>query len=192
MLKLDSPKDDVFQRRIEGQKYLASKLGSTAVNDGKTVKAEFKGPKLASSLVDCRFALAKVCMPLLRELEFDATGRNFIVDVKNSPNGENGAAGMLTVITEDSSEVPYVGNDAVHTMGKNAFYDPIQREITRRMEGDMFKYCPIAMNTNLDRNVELVKELTGMDQVSTVLMILFFSNPTDFCPCHDQCRYATP
>ena len=197
VLKLDSPTEEVFKRRIEGQKYLASKLGCTSVNDGKTAKDEFKGPKLASSLVDCRFALAKVCMPLLRELEFDAAGRNFIVDVKNSSNGGSDAAGMLNVITEDSSEVPYVGNDAVHTMGKNSFYEPIQREITRRMEGDMFKYCPIAMNSNLERNVELIKELTGMDQVSSEYRCFVVwmpnvkyshcSNAIDFSACcHDQ------
>jgi len=159
-LKLDSPTDDVYRKRLEGQKYLVSKL----VDDKAT--SEYKGPKLAPSLVDCRFALAKVCMPLLRELELDAAGRNYIVDVKNSKEGGDGvASGMLTVVTEDTKEKPYVGNDAVHTLSHTSFYQPIQKEIMRRMEDDTLKYCPIAMNGNLERNVELIKKLTGMDQV---------------------------
>lgn len=160
VLKLDSPTDDVYRKRLEGQKYLVSKL----VDDKAT--SEYKGPKLAPSLVDCRFALAKVCMPLLRELELDAAGRNYIVDVKNSKEGGDGvASGMLTVVTEDSMEKPYVGNDAVHTLSHTSFYQPIQKEIMRRLEEDTLKYCPIAMNGNLERNVELIKNLTGMDQV---------------------------
>lgn len=157
VLRLDSPTDDVLKRRLEGQKYLRSKLSKS----GK----EFRGSKLASSLVDCRFALAKVCMPLLRELEFDGDGRNFIVGVSNSSNEEDGAAGMLTVQTETDSR-PYVGNDAVHTFGVRSFYEPIQKEIEKRMDGDMLRYCPTAMNGALEKNVELVKRLTGLDQVS--------------------------
>jgi hypothetical protein len=159
VLRLDSPEESVFKRRLRGQEYLKSKLG------GDAKLREFKGAKLASSMVDCRFALAKVCMPLLRELEFDNAGRNFIVDVKNSSNGdEDGAAGMLTVQTEVDTR-PYVGNDAVHTFGVKSFYEPIQEEITRRMKNDMLKFCPIAMNGAIEKNVDLVKRLTGMDQV---------------------------
>lgn len=163
VLRLDSPSEDILVRRLEGQQYLSSKLVKS--------NGEFKGSKLASSLVDCRFALAKVCMPLLRELEFDGDGRNYIVDVTNSSNEDGGAAGILTVRTETDSR-PYVGNDAVHTFGVKSFYEPIQKEIGRRMEGDMLRYCPTAMNGALEKNVELVKRLTGLDQVSFLLLHL--------------------
>lgn len=164
VLKLDSPTNDVFQRRLKGQKYLASKL------DNKNSVKKYKGKQLSASLVDCRFSLAKVCMPLLRELEFDNIGRNYIVDVKHVSNSsannqDDGAAGMLNVQTETDTRL-YVGNDAVHTFGVKAFYEPIQEEIARRMSQNMLRFCPTAMNGELEKNVELVKRLTGMDQVS--------------------------
>ena len=156
-----------MKRRIEGQKYLESKLGSGV--DGADV-CEFHGPKLASSLVDCRFALAKVCMPLLRELEFPNAGRNFVAEVSNK-NGSDGN-GMLMVTTEDGISRELVGNDAVHTLSVKSFYAPIQKEINRRMElvgGDsMLRFSPISMNAELERNVSLLKNLTGMDKVSQV------------------------
>lgn len=181
-LKLDSPSSDIYQRRLVGQQYLASKLEATKPKDG----VECHGKTLAASLVDCRFALAKVCMPLMRELEFSNAGRNFIAEVRNgSPHNDvngtfngsasahdEGAAGILTVVTEDGVARPYVGNDAVHTLGVESFYAPIQKEVNRQMSLDdkenkesMMRYCPIAMNSALEKNVGLIKRLTGMDKV---------------------------
>jgi hypothetical protein len=176
-LVLDYPTNEVFERRLEGQRYLASKLGSGSGGGSGGGKAR-RGPALASSLVDCRFALAKVCMPLLRELEFspDVSGRNFVTGVRHAvPRGgdddddpdDMSSSGMLHVVTEDGTARPYVGNDAVYTMGASCFYAPIQEEVNRRMigVGGMPRFCPIAMNAELERNVELVKNLTGMDKV---------------------------
>ncbi|KAL7520851.1 hypothetical protein ACHAWX_007065 [Stephanocyclus meneghinianus] len=181
-LKLDSPSDEVLKRRLEGQSYLSSKLSPKDAKD----KDRWRGASLASSMVDCRFSLAKVCMPLLRELEFNNSGRNFIKEVRNGcpdaktsadqSNAEDAlAAGILTVRTEDNVTRPYVGNDAVHTLGVEAFYAPIQREVNRRMsiEGNnsdsMLRFCPIAMNGELERNVEMIKRLTGLDKVRYAL-----------------------
>jgi hypothetical protein len=177
VLRLDSPSEDVVKRRLDGHRYLASKLlikSNTTTTNGE--KKEFKGGNLAASLVDCRFALAKVCMPLLRELEFDGSGRNYVVNVVNSSCGgsdEDGAAGMLTVQTE-TDFCPFVGSDAVHTFGTKVFYEPIQREIGKRMEqGDLLRFCPTVMNGALERNVELIKRLTGLDQVSSSFLLFF-------------------
>jgi hypothetical protein len=162
-LKLDSPSPHILKRRMEGQNYLESKLAAVDATKAST----FRGPKCASSLVDCRFALAKVCMPLLRELEFPNAGRNFVSEVCN-----NESDGMLMVTTEDGVSRPFVGNDAVHTFGVKTFYAPVQTEINRRMALDgndnkdsMLRFCPISMNSELDKNVSLVKKLTGMDKV---------------------------
>eukprot|EP00551_Chaetoceros_affinis_P010537 CAMPEP_0203667762 /NCGR_PEP_ID=MMETSP0090-20130426/4540_1 /ASSEMBLY_ACC=CAM_ASM_001088 /TAXON_ID=426623 /ORGANISM="Chaetoceros affinis, Strain CCMP159" /LENGTH=826 /DNA_ID=CAMNT_0050532027 /DNA_START=67 /DNA_END=2547 /DNA_ORIENTATION=+ len=75
-LSLDSPTSDVLKRREKGQSYLSSKLSSLA--------SDSRGETLKSKLVDCRFALAKVCMPLMRELEFP-TNRNFLIELTNRP-----------------------------------------------------------------------------------------------------------
>jgi len=179
-LTLDSPTDEVLKRRLEGHKYLASKLENTNRNSAEDTA--YHGPILAASLVDCRFALAKVCMPLLRELEFSGAGRNFISEVRNgskeskNATDEDMAAGILTVVTEDGVARPYVGNDAVHTLGVESFYVPVQKEIARRMVLDsknnnesMMRFCPIAMNSALEKNVNLLKNLTGMDKVRYAL-----------------------
>lgn len=164
-LKLDYPSSDVLKRRLEGQKYLESKLGSQcAAAEGK-----YRGSKLASSLVDCRFALAKVCMPLLRELEFPNAGRNYVSEVRNIGSDDNG---MLMVTTENDVACPFVGNDAVHTLGVKSFYAPVQNEINRRMALDgndnknsMLRFSPISMNSELEKNARLIKKLTRLDKV---------------------------
>lgn len=191
VLSLDSPTHDVLQRRIKGQEYLSSKLDNNNNGNKKEKNDDLsrssRGMVLASSLVDCRFALSKVCMPLLRELEFPVDGRNFITNVNvaaaaasdnNGSAGKSssgGGGGMLHVTTEDGKTRLYVGNDAVHTMNVHTFYAPIQNEINRRMEinyegsscssSSMLRFCPIAMNAELEENVTLVKRLTGMDKV---------------------------
>ncbi|ACI64822.1 predicted protein [Thalassiosira pseudonana CCMP1335] len=164
-LKLDSPSSDIYQRRLVGQQYLASKLEATKPKDG----VECHGKTLAASLVDCRFALAKVR---------NGSPHN---DVNGTFNGsasahDEGAAGILTVVTEDGVARPYVGNDAVHTLGVESFYAPIQKEVNRQMSLDdkenkesMMRYCPIAMNSALEKNVGLIKRLTGMDKVRYAL-----------------------
>lgn len=190
-LQFDSPSDEVFSRRLVGQKYLSSKLGGGDGNDeGKEGEIIMHGPTLATQLVDCRFALSKVCMPLLRELEFPTIGRNFITNVthgsatKDSVGYKNkddvASAGMIHVTTEDGISRPYVGNDAVHTLSVRSFHAPIQEQINRRMslrkedacphyggkeKSTTLRFCPIAMNTELERNVELVRKLTGMEKV---------------------------
>ena len=105
-------------------------------------------------------------MPLLRELEFPNAGRNFVSRVGNN------AKGMLVVTTEDGVTRQLVANDAVHTFGVESFYAPVQDEINRRMvlHGDcstdsMLRFSPISMNSELDKNVCLIKKLTGMDNV---------------------------
>ncbi len=174
-LCLDSCNDDVLNRRKEGHEYLASKLNANA-------STASRGKKLTSQLVDCRFALAKVCMPLMRELEFSSSGtRNFITSVEHRKQGENsnadgneeGAIGMLQVNTEGAKDLMYVGNDAVHTLGMEAFHVPIQREINKRMQlendkgadDSKFRFTPISLTPALEKNVDLILGLTGMDQV---------------------------
>ena len=203
-LRLDSPTPEVLKRRIKGQKYLSSKLCDTSAastNGASSSGAggtKSRGHQLASSLVDCRFVLAKVCMPLLRELEFPNDRRNFITGVfNNKTNGNDkdtsgsGGGGMLHVCTEDGVSRPYVGNDAVYTFGIDSFYAPIQEEVSRRMtlskdgaaaaaggeqQQAKLRFCPIAMNGELEKNVELVKRLTGMDKVSSRSFSLHISS----------------
>jgi hypothetical protein len=201
-LQLDSPTPEVLQRRIEGQKYLSSKLCDTSASSTNGASSsgaggtKSRGHQLASSLVDCRFVLAKVCMPLLRELEFPNDRRNFITGVFNNKTNGNekdtsgsGGGGMLHVCTEDGVSRPYVGNDAVYTFGIDSFYAPIQEEVSRRMtlsndgaatggeqQQAKLRFCPIAMNGELEKNVELVKRLTGMDKVSSRSLSLRISS----------------
>ena len=175
VLKLDKPTPDVLKRRLNGQKYLEDRLKSSASSTtiDKKKNGKFRGEELASSLVDCRFALAKVCMPILRELELSNAGRNFAVNVNNHNDGN----GMLQITTDDGSVKTVLGNDAVHTLGVKSFFAPIQKEINRRMElsdddndnnGEaMIRFCPLTMNSALEENVNLVKSLTGMDKVSS-------------------------
>ena len=153
-LTLDNPEKDVLERRKEGQEYLHLKLASQGNDE--------KASSLASKLVDCRFALAKVLMPLLRELEFSNPSRKFINEVRNKTKD-----GMLEVVTEDGSSLDYVGNDAVHTLGVQSFHVPLQKEINRQMEGKtaLLKFSPIAMTSELEKNVNLILSLTGMEQV---------------------------
>ena len=173
-LQLDSPSAEILKRRMEGQRYLDSKLSGGDGSGGGKGDSELRGPKLASSLVDCRFALAKVCMPLLRELEFHNAGRNFISNVTNNNKNGSGGGGMLLVTTEDGTKRELLGNDAVHTLSVKSFYVPVQKEINRRLElagGDdcqdsMLRFSPISMNAELERNVSLLKNLTGLDKVS--------------------------
>lgn len=158
-LKLDDPAPGVLEKRLKGQEYLASKLGN-----GATLNK--RGQDLHSKLVDCRFALAKVCMPLLRELEFSPNKRNFITNV-NTDKGMH----MVTVDTGDEKTEPllYCGSDAVHTLGCKDFHAPIQKEINKRMElsnkESHMRFAPIALNTELEKNANAILELTGFDQV---------------------------
>ena len=159
-LSLDSPTLEVLQRRRQGQEYLASKLGNAS---GKELA---RGKEMASKLVDCRFALAKVLIPLMRELEFPAK-RNFICELHNKDSD-----GIFEVVTQDGSAMPYVGNDAVHTLGIRSFHAPLQEEINRRMslinpenKDSLLRFAPIAMNVELEKNVDMMLQLTGMDQV---------------------------
>ena len=114
-------------------------------------------------------------MPLLRELEFSPT-RNFIKQVENNKanaTSDGTSGGMLQVTTEPGETFMYLGNDAVHTLGISSFHAPVQEEISRRMslldkknKDAKFRFCPIAMNPELEMNASLILGLTGMDQVS--------------------------
>ena len=70
-LKLDNPPPKLLEKRLMGQLYLKGKLDPVS-------SKESEGAKLGRKIVDCRFSLHKVIMPLFRELEFSAQYRNFI------------------------------------------------------------------------------------------------------------------
>ncbi len=170
-LALDSPTDEVLQRRKKGQEYLQSKLAAHEKRDD----SQKRGVALAPKLVDCRFALAKVCMPLMRELEFPSN-RNFLTKLKNraqNEKNEESANGMFEVDSDQVDGLMYVGNDAVHTLGIEAFHAPVQEEINKRMSllgniaqnDSSLRFAPIAMNPAIEKNADLILGLTGMDQV---------------------------
>jgi hypothetical protein len=158
-LSLDDPSADVLERRLKGHKYLHSKLGGGD-------KLNTRGQDLSSKLVDCRFALAKVLMPVLRELEFSPAKRNFVTEVTTDKGMH-----QVTVDTGDEITEPllYCGSDAVYTLGDKNFHAPIQKEITRRMElkkgESTLRFAPIALNTELEKNANMILNMTGMDQV---------------------------
>jgi hypothetical protein len=159
-LSLDNPSTDVLERRLKGHEYLHSKLGGGD-------KLNIRGQDLSSKLVDCRFALAKVLMPVLRELEFSPAKRNFVTEVTTDKGMHH-----VTVDTGDEKTEPllYCGGDAVYTLGDKDFHAPIQKEITRRMELEKgestLRFAPIALNTELEKNANMILNMTGMDQVS--------------------------
>ena len=166
-LALDSPSDDILVRRKEGQKYLASKL---APSDRKE---NARGQDLSPKLVDCRFRLAKVCMPLMRELEFPAT-RNFLTELKNRKQKKDGsgmAKGMLEVNSDTVANLMFAGNDAVHTLGVDSFHAPMQEEINKQMslvngeKNSSLRFAPLSLNPELEKNANMILGLTGMDQV---------------------------
>jgi hypothetical protein len=164
---LDSPNAVLLDRRKKGQAYLASKLNPV---DGKE---NTRGQMLSPKLVDCRFALAKVCMPLMRELEFPAK-RNFVTEVRNRKQvkSDGYAKGMFEVDSATMSNLIFVGSDAVHTLGIDAFHAPIQEEINNRMslvdgnKSSFLRFAPLALNPELEKNANMILGLTGMDQVS--------------------------
>lgn len=181
-LALDSPSEEVLQRRRKGQEYLQSKLAANENRDD----SQKRGVSLAPKLVDCRFALAKVCMPLMRELEFPSN-RNFLTSLKNreqsSGEKEELSNGMFEVSSDQVEDLMYVGNDAVHTLGIKAFHAPIQEEINKRMSlvgngvenNSILRFAPIAMNPAMEQNADLILGLTGMDQVCTGIFSLVVS-----------------
>ncbi len=159
VLALDGADATTVARRMDGQRHLASKLDS---DDGRS-------HALSASLVDCRFPLPKMCMPLLRELEFNPSPRNYVSGV--IATGDS----MLKVVDHAGVERPYVGSDAVDTLGVRDFYVPVQREINRRMalgdgdgmdgNGAALRFAKTCLTPALESNVEMLKKLTGMDQV---------------------------
>eukprot|EP00978_Attheya_sp_CCMP212_P026214 scaffold85750_cov34-Attheya_sp.AAC.1 len=179
-LSLDEPDAALLERRLKGHAYLESTLSA---GDNP------RGEELKSKLVDCRFALAKVCMPLLKELEVVPAKRNFVTQVHHrtqvsskptnkNTTGDAASAGMLEVslanknhsINANSQKLLYVGSDAVHTLGVDSFYAPLQREINRRMSldsdesGSMLRFAPISLTPEVETNANLILGLTGMDQ----------------------------
>ena len=86
VLKLDGANSSVIARRVQGQAYLASRLGG---HRAAKEEAHIDKFDLSSALVDYRFLLQKVCMPILRELEFNPSPRNFVANVTRSSGGGN-------------------------------------------------------------------------------------------------------
>lgn len=123
-------------------------------------------------------------MPLMRELEFPSQ-RNFITKIRNrgqekgdsQMDSDDYSNGMLEVDVETEDNLIYVGNDAVHTLGIESFHAPVQEEINRRMalsnDNSKLRFAPLSLNSELEKNVELILSLTGMDQVGSTL--LFYS-----------------
>lgn len=168
VLGLDGANAAVVARRTEGQAYLASKLGGYDDDDDNNDKTSRNASfNLSSSLVDCRFPLPKVCMPLLRELEFNPSPRNYVSKIKAS-GGQ-----MLKVVDPTGTERPYVGSDAVQTLGAQDFYVPIQSEINKRMDltggsndgsnEATLRFAPTSLTPALDSNVQMLLKLVGGD-----------------------------
>ena len=178
-LSLDNPAQSVLEQRLRGHAYLKSKLEKLNSKDKNTaddvcvdIDAAETPPschrQLAEKMVDCRFAMRKLLMPLMQELEF--TPINFVSEVKIQKDQ------MLQVSTPNTENMLYVGNDAVYTLGVSSFYAPVQEEINRRMslteDGDnlvdktsTLRFAPCALNPGLEKNMNLILGLTGMDQV---------------------------
>lgn len=166
-LRLDYPSEDLFERRKLGQKYLESKIG----------RGEFitRASLLAHKIVDCRFALTKILMPLLRELEFPPQ-YNFICQASSMRNNnlyKHSGSKDLKVVTDYGHVLSYVGNDAVHTLGTPLFYTPIQKEIniflSPQNRNSTLKYIPNSLNHELNKNVHLISNLTRMEKVTYYL-----------------------
>ena len=81
---------------------------------------------------------------------------------------------MYQVDTVTQKELFMVGNDAVHTLGNEAFHAPVQEEINARMSFEengknsdaMLRFAPLSLNQELEKNVETILNMTGMDKVS--------------------------
>jgi hypothetical protein len=159
-LKLDNPSSSLYARRLKGQAYLQSKLQP---DESKVSMGEKLGPKI----VDCRFSLHKAVMPLLRELEFSVKDRNYIQQVHVN-------MGVHRVALENGQTVPYLGGDAVHTLGYEAFVKPIQEEINRRMSSadSTLRFAPTSLNPELKKNSDMILNMTGMDQVRRPMQFL--------------------
>jgi glutamate-1-semialdehyde aminotransferase len=161
-LQLDSPSPKILERRRQGQDYLSSKL-AISDNDNNDSSKPTRGQVLSPKLVDCRFSLQKVLLPLLRELEFPPK-RNFVCEVEPTDDGMHQV--VLDSDKSNDEKLSYLGNDAVHILGMS-FYEPIQREINRRMllpEANL-KFTPIALHPELERNATTILKMTKMDQV---------------------------
>lgn len=168
VLSLDGASAAVVARRTEGQAYLASKLGGYDDDNDKSPHHDYhESFNLSSSLVDCRFSLPKVCMPLLRELEFNPFPRNYVSKIKAS-GGQ-----MLKVVDPTGTECPYVGSDAVQTLGVQDFYVPIQSKINKRMDlagsrndgsnEATLRFAPTSLTPALEKNVQMLLKLVGGD-----------------------------
>jgi hypothetical protein len=112
-------------------------------------------------------------MPLMRELEFPVT-RNFLSELRNRKQSKSKRLGleegMFEVDSEVASNLLYVGNDAVHTLGIKAFHEPVQENINKQMsllkdKSSFMRFAPLSLNPILEKNANMILELTGMDQV---------------------------
>jgi len=108
----------------------------------------------------------------------DGAARNFLADLsplksRKQPN-DDGAKGMFEVDSEQMSNLMFVGNDAVHTLGIEAFHAPIQEEVNKRMslvsgeKSSLLRFAPLSLNPELEKNADMILGLTGMDQVCTL------------------------
>ena len=107
---------------------------------------------------------------------------------KEKDNGDHGSnssngGGMFLVDSDQVSDLMYVGNDAVHTLGIESFHAPIQEEINKRMSlvqstgrDSTLRFAPTSLNPAIEKNVDLILGLTGMDQVSHIMYIYCYSS----------------
>lgn len=125
----------------------------------------------------------------MRELEFPSN-RNFVAKLKHRRQNQNGTKdkdgtdacsnGIFEVDSDQMKGLMYVGNDAVHTLGIESFHAPIQEEINKRMSllnddknGSNLRFAPITLNPEIEKNVDLILGLTGMDQVCDATLFYF-------------------
>ena len=139
VLKMDTPSENLFQKRCAGRIALLKRLECNKLDNCKT------------TLVDCRFKKVKVLMPLLRELE--VTNPNII----NTKEG-------IYVILPSGKRMSYLGGDAIYVF-EHIFYKTLQKQITEKISLDSCKFAPITMNPELHKHTKTVLQLTNQEGV---------------------------
>ena len=88
--------------------------------------------------------------------------RNYIKKVHGASNGA-----IHRVELENGQTLPYLGGDAVQTLGYESFVKPVQEEVNQRMAStdSTLRFIPKSLNPELKKNTETILDMTGMDQV---------------------------
>lgn len=86
---------------------------------------------------------------------------------------------LFSTIMENGTTYTYVGNDPIYTLGKN-FYDEVQEKINvqmslyenlvddnieKKVNNATLRFVPTSFTPELELNVSIILDLTGMDQV---------------------------